>query len=66
MAILKPSAITDDELAALRRAARDGHVEPEARCGLLFALGEALEARNADEEAFAAFAEKRKGVYTGT
>jgi hypothetical protein len=56
MAILKPSAITDDELAALRRAARDGHVEPEARCGLLFALGEALEARNADEEAFAAFA----------
>ncbi|HEY5008604.1 MAG TPA: sulfotransferase [Caulobacteraceae bacterium] len=55
-ALLKPSAITDDELATLRRAAADLAVAVEVRTGLLFALGEVLEARGSDEDAFAAFA----------
>jgi hypothetical protein len=56
VALLKPAAITDAELEALRRAAADSGVEAEVRTGLLFALGEVLEARGLDEAAFAAFA----------
>ncbi|HEX4199109.1 MAG TPA: sulfotransferase [Caulobacteraceae bacterium] len=56
LAILKPSAITDDELEALRQTASDTGGSAEARAGLNFALGEVLEARGADDEAFAAFA----------
>ncbi len=55
-ALLSPASITDAELASLHRAAADAGVETETRTGLLFALGEALEARKRDDEAFAAFA----------
>jgi hypothetical protein len=56
VALLKPSAVTDSELATLRRAAADLGVAADVRTGLLFALGEVLEARGSDEDAFAAFA----------
>jgi hypothetical protein len=56
VALLKPTAVTDAELEVMRRAAADSTVEAEVRTGLLFALGEVLEARRADDEAFAAFA----------
>jgi Flp pilus assembly protein TadD len=56
MALLDASAVSDAELAGLRRASSDPAVDPDIRAGLLFALGEVLEARRADEEAFAAFA----------
>ena len=56
MALLEPSAIGDDALTGMRRAAADTGVEAEIRCGLWFALGEALEARGAGDEAYEAFA----------
>ena len=56
LAILAPEAIGDDDLAELRRAAADPAVDAETRTGLCFALGEALDRRRADDEAFAAFA----------
>jgi tetratricopeptide (TPR) repeat protein len=55
LALLRPAAISDADLADMRRAA-----EPEGdldtRVGLYFALGEALERRGRDDEALAAFA----------
>ena len=56
LALVKPAAVTDAELAAMQRAAHDPGVEAAVRTGLMFALGEVLEARQSDEEAFAAFA----------
>jgi Flp pilus assembly protein TadD len=56
MALLNASAVSDAELAILRRASADPGVDPDVRTGLLFALGEVLEARRSDEAAFAAFA----------
>jgi hypothetical protein len=56
LAILNPSQVTEAELAVLRRAASDAGVPAEVRAGLSFALGEVLEARGTDDEAFAAFA----------
>ena len=56
LAILKPAAIDDAALADMRRAAEDAQANADVRTGLWFALGEALEARKAYDEAFAAFA----------
>ena len=56
MTLLDASAVGEAELATLRRASSDAALDPDIRTGLLFALGEVLEARRADEEAFAAFA----------
>jgi hypothetical protein len=56
MTLLDASAVSEAELATLRRASADAGVDPDVRTGLLFALGEVLEARHTDEEAFAAFA----------
>ncbi len=61
--LLKASAITDAELAALRQAASDEGVVVEVRTGLLFALGEVLEARGSDQDAFAAFADGNRLKY---
>ena len=57
LALLKPGAVTDADLAVMRRAAADLATDPETVAGLQFALGEALERRGQDEDAFAAFAE---------
>jgi len=56
LTLLNARAVSDEELATLRRASSDAGVDPDVRTGLLFALGEVLEARHADDEAFAAFA----------
>ena len=56
LAILSAAAVTEPELETLRTAAADPSVPLDARTALLFALGEALEARRRDDEAFAAFA----------
>jgi tetratricopeptide (TPR) repeat protein len=57
LALLRPGAIDDAELADMQRAAADPQTDADTRIGLQFALGEALEHRRRDAEAFAAFAE---------
>jgi tetratricopeptide (TPR) repeat protein len=57
LALLKPAAITDDDLARIVAGARRPDADGETRIGLLFALGEVLERRGDDAGAFAAFAE---------
>ena len=57
LALLDPAAVDDSELAALRAAARDAAPEDEVRTGLQFALGDVLDRRGADDQAFAAYAE---------
>jgi tetratricopeptide (TPR) repeat protein len=57
LALLRPAAIDDTELADMRRAAELPATDLDTRIGLQFALGEALERRGRDDEAFAAFAE---------
>jgi Flp pilus assembly protein TadD len=56
LALLRPAAITDADLADMRRAAELPEGDLDTRIGLNFALGEALERRGRDDEAFAAFA----------
>lgn len=56
LALLKPDAIGDDDLADMRRGAESPDVDLDTRLGLQFALGEALERRGREDEAFAAFA----------
>ena len=56
IALLDPAAIDEDELDEMRAAAGDASVAAEVRCGLWFALGEALDARGRSGEAFDAFA----------
>ena len=55
LALLKPDAVTDAELADIRGAVADPGVDVDTRIGLLFALDEALEQRGRDESAFDAF-----------
>jgi tetratricopeptide (TPR) repeat protein len=57
LALLRPGAIDAADLADMRRAAQNPDTDRDTRTGLCFALGEALEARGRDAEAFAAFAE---------
>jgi tetratricopeptide (TPR) repeat protein len=57
VALIDPAAITDGELAEMQDAARDHRVDATARTGLLFALGDVLEARGEPTRAFAAYAE---------
>ena len=45
LALLRPSAITDADLAAMRRLAGSAETDVEAHIGLRFGLGEALELR---------------------
>ena len=56
LAVLAAEAIDDRDLADLRRAVAEPDRDAETRIGLWFALGEVLERRGADDEAFAAFA----------
>ena len=55
LATLRPAAISDGELKNLRADAGDGALPPETRVGALFALGHALEAREANAAAWEAF-----------
>ncbi|HEY3797527.1 MAG TPA: sulfotransferase [Caulobacteraceae bacterium] len=55
IALLRPAAIDDADLAELRRAT-DAAADLETRIGASFALGEVLEQRGETEAAFAAFA----------
>jgi thioredoxin-like negative regulator of GroEL len=57
LALLKPAAIADADLGDMRRAAELPATDLDTRTGLNFALGEVLERRGRDDEAFAAFAE---------
>ncbi len=56
IALIDPTAIRDDELAGMRRAASDEALDGDTRTGLFFALGDVLERRGLDAEAFAAYA----------
>jgi len=56
LALLQPSGVTDAELEQMRRAADSTETDADARTGLRFALGEALERRGDGAGAFAAFA----------
>jgi Flp pilus assembly protein TadD len=55
LAILRPEAITDVELARLRAAAADEGATAETRTGLWFAQAAILEQRNDDRAAWEAF-----------
>ncbi|HWF76419.1 MAG TPA: sulfotransferase, partial [Caulobacteraceae bacterium] len=57
LALLRPAAISDAELAEMRAAAADASADPDTRVGLWFASGEVLERRGDDDAAFDAFAE---------
>ncbi len=56
LALLRPAAVTEPELGALRAAAVDPAADAQVRAGASFALGEVLERRGDDAGAFAAFA----------
>jgi len=56
LALLRPGAITEAELADMSAAAADPATDLETRTGLSFAIGEALEQRGRDAAAFEAFA----------
>jgi tetratricopeptide (TPR) repeat protein len=56
LAVLDPPAIGDADLAWLRRGADDPASAPNARIEAYFAVGQVLEHRGADREAFAALA----------
>ncbi|THD80704.1 MAG: sulfotransferase family protein [Phenylobacterium sp.] len=56
IALIDPAAIDDTELADMARAVDAAAIDGETRIALSFALGEALERRGRDAEAFAAFA----------
>jgi tetratricopeptide (TPR) repeat protein len=56
IALIDPTAIDNDDLAAMQAAAAEVGVDADLRIGLFFALGEVLERRNRDPEAFAAYA----------
>jgi tetratricopeptide (TPR) repeat protein len=56
IALLDAGAIDDRELAAMRAAADDPRLDAEIRTGLCFALGEALDRRGREDEAFDAYA----------
>jgi tetratricopeptide (TPR) repeat protein len=57
LALIRPDAITEAELAEMRAAAADPHGDLDERIGLWFGLGEALERAGDDGAAFAAFAQ---------
>src|SRR5580704_3914531 len=57
LALMRPDAVTEAELAEMRAAAADARGDLDERIGLWFALGEALERTGADDAAFEAFAE---------
>lgn len=56
LALLRPASISDAELGDMQALAADQTVELDTRTGLWFAIGETLEQRGRDEEAFIAFA----------
>jgi hypothetical protein len=55
LAVLRASAVNEEELATLRQAREDASLDAQTRVGLLFALAEALEARGVVEEAWSAY-----------
>jgi Flp pilus assembly protein TadD len=56
LALLAPAEVTDEDLAAMQGAADSSDTDADTGIGIAFALGEVLERRGRDEEAFAAFA----------
>jgi Flp pilus assembly protein TadD len=56
LALLTTGEVTDADLATMQAAADSADTEPATRIGLAFALGEVLERRGRDDDAFAAFA----------
>jgi Sulfotransferase family/Tetratricopeptide repeat len=56
LAILRPEALTEAELAGLRAAADDETLQDDTRTAALFALGGVLEERHEDAAAWDAFA----------
>jgi tetratricopeptide (TPR) repeat protein len=56
IALIDPAAIDDEDLARMQRAATDEGLDADTRTGLFFALGEVLEGRDRDAEAFEAYA----------
>jgi len=52
MAVLRPGALTDEELSQLRRLADDPGLTDQARVGALFAASAALEGRGHEAEGF--------------
>jgi thioredoxin-like negative regulator of GroEL len=56
IALIDPAAIGDEDLQAMQQAAAGGDIGGEARIGLCFALGEALDRRGRDTDAFEAYA----------
>ncbi len=56
VALLDSAAITDEDLTTMQAAAADPTVAEAERIGLFFALGEVLERRGRDTEAFDAYA----------
>jgi hypothetical protein len=55
IALIDAGGLTDEDLIAMQSAAQHGEAAGEARIGLFFALGEALDRRGRDAEAFAAW-----------
>jgi thioredoxin-like negative regulator of GroEL len=56
IALIDPGAIGDEDLTAMQAASQDVRLEAEVRIGLWFALGEVLDRRGRDTEAFEAYA----------
>jgi tetratricopeptide (TPR) repeat protein len=56
IALIEPTAIGDDDLVRMQAAAADEALAADTRTGLLFALGEVLERRGRDAQAFDAYA----------
>jgi hypothetical protein len=52
LAVLRPGALTDEELSQLRRAADDPRLPEQTRVGALFAASATLEARGNEAEGF--------------
>jgi tetratricopeptide (TPR) repeat protein len=57
IALLRPEVLVGEDISAMRQAAADPALDADIRTGLWFAVGEALEALERDDEAFAAFAQ---------
>jgi Flp pilus assembly protein TadD len=56
IALIDPGAIGDEDLAAMQAAPDDARLEAEVRTGLRFALGDVLDRRGRDADAFEAYA----------
>lgn len=55
IALIDPGAIDDEDLSAMQSTTQDPGLAEEVRIGLCFALGDVLDRRGRDAEAFAAY-----------